>query len=135
MLSKGANRLAQRPSRLRSLSRIPTIFLRRYSRQPNILPLPSLSKAIKQQRHELLLKIYAPFLALDESSQEYRDIALSGKVWDNYFTFGDSERLGYDDLQYVEDLIVPMIFTSSAEHPLTTHIICLAAIQRPAQGD
>lgn len=36
-------------------------------------------------RRELLEKVYAPFHGLDRASQEYQELADSGRVWEDYF--------------------------------------------------
>ena len=54
-----------------------------------------------QQRRQLLLKVYAPFQKLDRGSSEWDELALSGRVWEDYYTPGDSEKYGYTRLQKV----------------------------------
>ena len=60
-----------------------------------------LGTVAKQQREHLLLKIYAPFSKLDKNSPEYKELALSGKVWEDYHQPADSEKQGYTRLQQV----------------------------------
>lgn len=50
----------------------------------------SISSAQKQARRELLKKVYAPFNKLDTSTQEYDELAISGKVWEDYFQPSDN---------------------------------------------
>ncbi|KAJ4864639.1 hypothetical protein T069G_01169 [Trichoderma breve] len=47
------------------------------------------------QRNEILREIYAPFSKLVKDSPEYNALAESGRVWEDYFQPGDSERYGY----------------------------------------
>lgn len=56
---------------------------------------------VRQPRHELLSKIYKPFSKLQEGSDEYTELAKSGKVWEDYHHPGDSHRMGYIALQQV----------------------------------
>ena len=53
-------------------------------------------------RQNLLLKIYKPpYEKLEKGSEEYRELAKSGRVWENYFEPWNSEKLGYAPLQRV----------------------------------
>jgi len=56
---------------------------------------------VPNERLNLLLKIYEPFSKLDKDSIEYRELSESGKVWEDYFQPGDSERYGYLKAQKV----------------------------------
>lgn len=56
---------------------------------------------LSKERDKLLTKIYAPLKHLDQHSTEYKNLATSGKVWEDYFQPGDSERYGYTNLQQV----------------------------------
>ncbi len=53
------------------------------------------------ERDSLLRRVYAPFEQLDRHSIEYEQLARSGKVWEEYFQPGDSDRYRYIDLQQV----------------------------------
>lgn len=57
--------------------------------------------AISVSRNQLLLKIYKPFASLEKNSPEYRELALSGRVWEDYHQPGNSELQGYRKLQQV----------------------------------
>ncbi|KAL6697911.1 fido domain-containing protein [Trichoderma pleuroticola] len=52
-----------------------------------------------EQRNDILRKIYAPFSKLVKDSPEYKALAESGRVWEDYFQPGDGERYGYVKLQ------------------------------------
>ncbi|KAL7962945.1 fido domain-containing protein [Trichoderma compactum] len=52
-----------------------------------------------EQRNDILRKIYSPFSKLVKDSPEYNALAESGRVWEDYFQPGDSERYGYVKLQ------------------------------------
>ncbi|KAL6864113.1 fido domain-containing protein [Trichoderma novae-zelandiae] len=84
-------------SLLSRLSRInkPGLFHSRSHLQQRIANFSS----SKRERDALLRKIYAPFAGLANGSPEYMALANSGKVWEDYFQPGDSERYGYDKLQ------------------------------------
>ncbi|KAL7785197.1 fido domain-containing protein [Trichoderma ceciliae] len=53
----------------------------------------------KAERDDALRKVYEPFAKLSKQSPEYRELAESGKVWEDYFQPGNSERYGYGKLQ------------------------------------
>ncbi|KAH0532234.1 hypothetical protein TsFJ059_000956 [Trichoderma semiorbis] len=53
------------------------------------------SFSTNRERNEILRKVYAPFEKLVKGSPEYRALAESGKVWEDYFQPGNSERHGY----------------------------------------
>jgi hypothetical protein len=59
------------------------------------------SSVLADQRRQILLKIYAPFAKLEKNSLEYRKLALSGRVWEDYHRPADSEKYGYTRLQKV----------------------------------
>ncbi|KAL7933700.1 hypothetical protein V8C35DRAFT_327645 [Trichoderma chlorosporum] len=59
-----------------------------------------------QERNAILRRIYAPFAKLVKDSPEYNALAESGRVWEDYFQPGDSERYGYLKLQ---DLYMPLL--------------------------
>lgn len=56
----------------------------------------------QQERNAMLRKVYAPFTKLADGTPEYRALAESGKVWQDYFQPGNSERYGYVKLQEVQ---------------------------------
>jgi hypothetical protein len=62
---------------------------------------PECYQGIARQRNQLLKRVYAPFGNLDRNSSEFKELALSGKVWEDYHKPGDSEKLGYFRLQQV----------------------------------
>lgn len=55
-------------------------------------------------RTRYLRKIYQPFQDLVKDSDEYWELANSGKVWEDHFRPYDSVRLGYLDVQRVRFL-------------------------------
>jgi Fic family protein len=63
------------------------------------IKLPKHSATIRSQfrayntraRDELLRKVYAPFKSLQEGSPEYKSLAKSGKVWEEYHNPGDDK--------------------------------------------
>lgn len=59
----------------------------------------TLRLAARGDRRALLDKIYAPFQKLDPESKAYNELALSGRVWEDYHKPGDSERMGYYQCQ------------------------------------
>ncbi|KAK3935648.1 fic doc family [Diplogelasinospora grovesii] len=63
------------------------------------------------QRETLLREIYAPFANLEKGSPEYENLALSGKVWEDYFQPADSERYGYLKIQQLYTPILREIDT------------------------
>lgn len=70
----------------------------------SIVARPALARSLTsaaEQRQRLLLKIYAPFAKLSKNSPEYKELALSGKVWEDYHQPADSEKQGYNRLQQV----------------------------------
>ena len=52
-------------------------------------------------RDTLLRQVYEPFSRLKKGSPEYEELALSGRVWEDYFQPGDSEPYRYLELQKV----------------------------------
>ncbi|KAK6078947.1 fic/DOC family protein [Seiridium cupressi] len=52
-----------------------------------------------EARQKLLLKIYRPFQKYSRESVEYKELARSGKVWEDYHRPYDSLRKGYLDIQ------------------------------------
>lgn len=66
----------------RTVSLVPGVFGPRGKR--------SISSAQKQARNELLKKVYARFNKLDSGTQEYNELAISGKVWEDYFQPSDT---------------------------------------------
>jgi hypothetical protein len=62
----------------------------------------SSAASLATQRRELLLKIYGPaFEKLEKNQSEYWKLARSGRVWEDYYTPGDSEKYGYFRLMEV----------------------------------
>ncbi|KAL7915736.1 fido domain-containing protein [Trichoderma velutinum] len=59
----------------------------------------SYSSLWNEQRNATLRTIYAPFSKLTKDSPQYNALAESGRVWEDYFQPGDSERYGYSKLQ------------------------------------
>ncbi|RFU73147.1 fic doc family [Trichoderma arundinaceum] len=57
------------------------------------------SSSWRTERDAVLRKVYAPFAELSKGTPEYKQLAESGKVWEDYFQPGDSERYGYVKLQ------------------------------------
>ncbi|KXH31088.1 fic/DOC family protein [Colletotrichum nymphaeae SA-01] len=55
--------------------------------------------SIQQARLALLKKIYKPAAHLQKGSIEYEKLARSGRVWEDYFTPGNSLKMGYVDVQ------------------------------------
>ncbi|KXH52999.1 fic/DOC family protein [Colletotrichum simmondsii] len=53
----------------------------------------------QQARLALLKKIYKPAAHLQKGSTEYERLARSGRVWEDYFTPGNSLKMGYVDVQ------------------------------------
>ncbi|KAI5862440.1 fic/DOC family protein [Durotheca rogersii] len=71
-----------------------------HPRQP-LLARPFVTEAEKvaSARRELLEKIYEPFAKLDKNSPEYNELATSGRVWEDYWQPGDSDKYGYTRVQ------------------------------------
>ncbi|KAK3323134.1 fido domain-containing protein [Cercophora scortea] len=57
------------------------------------------ASTLAAQRTLLLKRIYAPFEGLKKGSPEYEKLAISGRVWEDYFQPGNSERYRYDRMQ------------------------------------
>ncbi|KAK1247543.1 hypothetical protein MKX07_002452 [Trichoderma sp. CBMAI-0711] len=57
------------------------------------------SASVDRGRDALLRRVYAPFAGLAKGSPEYTALAQSGRVWEDYFQPGDSDRYGYIKLQ------------------------------------
>ncbi|KAH6607702.1 fic doc family [Trichoderma cornu-damae] len=53
----------------------------------------------KIQRDGHLRKVYAPFANMNKETPEYRALAESGQVWEDYFQPANAERYGYTRLQ------------------------------------
>ncbi|KAJ7312365.1 hypothetical protein DFH08DRAFT_822107 [Mycena albidolilacea] len=60
---------------------------------------PLHTSAAAAERSSLLLKIYAPFSGMNTKSDTYQELTHSGKVWEDCFQSGDSERHGCTKLQ------------------------------------
>ena len=57
--------------------------------------------SLTKSRRRLLEEVYAPFSKLRKGSEEYKKLALSGRVWEDYFQPGNSKKMGYIALQHV----------------------------------
>ncbi|KAK2808510.1 hypothetical protein FQN50_004719 [Emmonsiellopsis sp. PD_5] len=65
------------------------------------------SSSSREQRLELLKKIYAPVAHLEKGSSEYDAIAASGKCWSGYFDPGNLDRYGFRRVEEAyRDLLV-----------------------------
>jgi len=80
--------------------RLPILTTTKTSSRLNMLLRRGLS-SVAAERADLLLKIYAPFSKLDKNSPEYKRLARSGRVWEDYHRPSDSEYQGYNRLQQV----------------------------------
>jgi hypothetical protein len=65
---------------------------------------------VANQRRQMLLKIHAPFAKLDKNSSEYKELARSGRVWEDYHKPTDSEKNGHMRVQKVRYCLLNLLF-------------------------